>query len=308
MFDSDVADHGDRQLAVREAPGPSARATGRPIAEHRTQVAAVEADIAAAMSRAPGPPGRRPGPGRAADHRAGPRAPAVGAAPHRPRLTSWSGSAPPTCPPRSTVEDPPGRHRRDRPAAAPDVPVAVLAARAGVVGIAGRGDWPRAWPAGWSPSSPRLHSPPTCSSTAHRRRRRSAGVGRLAAARRAARASRRSPPIGTDAETIGPPGRRAARLDRRPPAARQNAVAAAVSGDPDVVVVLDGARRLRSLPGVSHSCGTARRSASTASASTPTSARCRRSATPWSSAGDGAAGDLRHDGAADRRGASAPTT
>ena len=61
----------------------------------------------------------------------------------------------------------------------------------------------------------------------------------------------RRDPIGTDAETLRPPGRRADRADRRarrqPSAPREPR--AALAG-PTSLVVLDGARRLRSLPGM----------------------------------------------------------
>ncbi|MFC4068772.1 FtsK/SpoIIIE domain-containing protein [Actinoplanes subglobosus] len=133
-----------------------------------------------------------------------------------------------------------------------DVPVAFSIAQAGVVGVAGRDDWPRRiarWMTGQlavlqSPRDVQLYilTDPAggklwdwAAWLPHTRPLLGQSTLTL---------------LGTDAETIA---RRVAELielieGRRQ--ARLNAGSNAVITDPDIVVVLDGARRLRSLPGV----------------------------------------------------------
>ena len=140
--DSDVADHDDRKLAVRSAPGPLG---------HRRQVA-----------RLPGPGGGRRGRDRDGD---GPRSGWTAAQPARTRpscsssrpdrgpgcgnaavpirTTCWSGSASPTYPPGSpsrkvtapSAASATGRRRTSRSRSP--------SGRRASVGIAGRDDWPR---------------------------------------------------------------------------------------------------------------------------------------------------------------------
>ena len=136
--------------------------------------------------------------------------------------------------------------------AAQDVPAAFSLAEAGVVGVAGREEWPRRtarWLAGQlavlqSPRDVQLYvlTDPAGESLwewaawlPHTRPL----LGQQALAL-----------MGADAETLA---RRVAELTELIKArqqARLNAGAAAVLTDPDVVVVMDGARRLRALPGV----------------------------------------------------------
>ncbi|GIE29290.1 cell division protein FtsK [Actinoplanes italicus] len=145
-------------------------------------------------------------------------------------------------------ENPPRRESRQ----VDDVPVAFSIAHAGVVGVAGRDDWPRRvarWMTGQlavlqSPRDVQLYilTDPAGGSLwdwaawlPHTRPLLGQSTLTL---------------LGTDAETIA---RRVAELielieGRRQ--ARLNAGANAVISDPDIVVVLDGARRLRALPGV----------------------------------------------------------
>jgi S-DNA-T family DNA segregation ATPase FtsK/SpoIIIE len=133
-----------------------------------------------------------------------------------------------------------------------DVPVAFSIVQAGVVGVAGRAEWPRRlarWMIGQlavaqSPRDLQLYvlTDP--------------GGGDLwewaawLPHTRPLLGQQTLTLLGTDAETIA---RRIAELSELIEARRQarlNAGSSAVIGDPDVVVVLDGARRLRSLPGV----------------------------------------------------------
>ena len=150
------------------------------------------------------------------------------------------------------VQEGDGVQRRRDLRAAQDVPAAFSIAEAGVVGIAGRDEWPRRtarWLAGQlavlqSPRDVQLYilTDPAGESLwewaawlPHTRPL----LGQQALAL-----------VGADAETLG---RRVAELIELIKARQQawlNAGAGAVSADPDVVVVMDGARRLRALPGV----------------------------------------------------------
>ena len=145
-----------------------------------------------------------------------------------------------------------GQDRRTEPRQLHDVPVSFSIVRAGVVGVAGRGEWPRRlarWMTGQlavaqSPRDLQLYvlTDP--------------GGGELwewaawLPHTRPSLGQQTLTLLGMDAETIA---RRIAELLELTEARRQarlNAGAGAVMGDPDVVVVLDGARRLRALPGV----------------------------------------------------------
>jgi S-DNA-T family DNA segregation ATPase FtsK/SpoIIIE len=154
--------------------------------------------------------------------------------------------------PSTITVDEPGFDRRIEPRGLRDVPVAFSIVAAGVVGVAGRGDWPRRlarWMTGQlavvqSPRDLQLYvltdpaGGPLWEWAAwlpHTRPQLGQQTLTL---------------LGMDAETIA---RRIAELieliDARQQA-RLNAGFGAVVTDPDVVVVLDGARRLRALPGV----------------------------------------------------------
>jgi S-DNA-T family DNA segregation ATPase FtsK/SpoIIIE len=150
-----------------------------------------------------------------------------------------------------TVEEDGGGPGRD-PRAAHDVPAAFSIAQAGVVGVAGQGAWPRRaarWLVGQlavlqSPRDVQLYilTDPAGRSLwewaawlPHTRPL----LGQQALAL-----------VGADAETLG---RRVAELTELIDVRRQARLAAgarAALTDPDVVVVMDGARRLRALPGV----------------------------------------------------------
>ncbi|MDG4834708.1 FtsK/SpoIIIE domain-containing protein [Solwaraspora sp. WMMD1047] len=153
--------------------------------------------------------------------------------------------------PSAIVVDEAGADRRT-PRQQPDVPVAFSIVQAGVVGVAGRDDWPRRlarWMTGQlavmqSPRDLQLYVLTDPAGEAlwewtawlpHTRP--SLGQQTLTL-------------LGTDAETIA---RRIAELieliDTRRQA-RLNVGSGVAFADPDVVVVLDGARRLRALPGV----------------------------------------------------------
>jgi DNA segregation ATPase FtsK/SpoIIIE, S-DNA-T family len=150
------------------------------------------------------------------------------------------------------VEEGDGTRRRRDSRAAPDVPAAFSIAQAGVVGVAGRDGWSRRlarWLVGQLAvlQSPRdlqvyILTDPAGESLwewaawlPHTRPM----LGQQALAL-----------VGTDAETLG---RRVAELTELINArrrARLDAGVGAVLTDPDIVVVMDGARRLRALPGV----------------------------------------------------------
>ncbi|WP_370097642.1 FtsK/SpoIIIE domain-containing protein [Streptacidiphilus sp. MAP12-20] len=145
-----------------------------------------------------------------------------------------------------------GTERQRELRAAPDVPAAFSLAQAGVVGVAGRDEWPRRtarWLVGQlavlqSPRDLQLYilTDPAGESLwewaawlPHTRPQ----LGQQALAL-----------VGADAETLGNRVAELVELITARQQARLNAGSGAVLADPDVVVVLDGARRLRALPGV----------------------------------------------------------
>ncbi len=150
-----------------------------------------------------------------------------------------------------TIDTAGGPDRRTEPRQLSDVPVAFSIVQAGVVGVAGRDEWPRRlarWMTGQlavvqSPRDLQLYVLTDSAGAAMwewaawlPHTRPSLGQQTLTL-------------LGTDAETIA---RRIAELTELIDARRQNRLNAGsgAAGDPDVVVVLDGARRLRALPGV----------------------------------------------------------
>ncbi len=141
------------------------------------------------------------------------------------------------------------QHRRQTTRIAEDVPVAVSLRDAGVIGVAGRADLPREvgrWLLGQLAvlQSPRdvqmyLLSDPSAAGTWEwagwlPHLRPASGQDAIAL-------------IGTDTETLA---RRVAELNQMVDARRAAAAAHTSVAEPDVVVLLDGARRLRALPGV----------------------------------------------------------
>jgi S-DNA-T family DNA segregation ATPase FtsK/SpoIIIE len=142
--------------------------------------------------------------------------------------------------------------RRAQPRLVQDVPVSFSLVQAGVVGIAGSDEWPRRmarWLAGQlsalqSPRDLQLYvlTDPGAAQLW--------GWAAWLPHTRPSLGQQSLTLLGTDAETIA---RRVAELIELIEARRQarlNASANTVSADPSIVVVLDGARRLRSLPGV----------------------------------------------------------
>ncbi|TSB32823.1 FtsK/SpoIIIE domain-containing protein [Streptomyces benahoarensis] len=144
-----------------------------------------------------------------------------------------------------------GRHRRDL-RAAPDVPAAFSLAHAGVVGVAGHQEWPRRtarWLVGQlavlqSPRDVQLYvlTDPEgerlwewAAWLPHTRPQ----LGQQALAL-----------VGADAQTLGHRVAELIELINVRKQALLQAGAQAVLSDPDIVVVMDGARRLRALPGV----------------------------------------------------------
>lgn len=221
-------------------------------AEYQAQVEATEADIAAALDQ------------ERLDRRAASPDPAelliiaIG-----PRARLWErrrtdpdylhvriGIA--SLPTEISVEEGDGTQRRQGPRTVQDVPAALSITQTGVVGVAGRGEWPRQmarWLVGQlavlqSPRDVQLYilTDPAGESLwewsawlPHTRPM----LGQQALAL-----------VGADAETLS---RRVAELtalidSRR--LARLNAGQGAMFADPDVIVVMDGARRLRAMPGV----------------------------------------------------------
>lgn len=224
----------------------------RQVTEHHAQVAAVEAEIAAATDAE-----------RLDRRAASPDAAELLVIATGPRARLWErrrtdpdhllvrvGVA--DLPTGIAVEEGDGTQRRQRHRSARNLPVAFSLVQAGVSGIAGPAGWPRRtarWlvgqlgvlqsprdvqvyiltdPAGeslWEWVAWLPHTTPL--------------LGQQALVL-----------VGADAETLG---RRVAELTDLIAArqqARLNASSAAVFADPDVVVVMDGARRLRALPGV----------------------------------------------------------
>ncbi|GAB2711939.1 FtsK/SpoIIIE domain-containing protein [Kitasatospora kifunensis] len=150
------------------------------------------------------------------------------------------------------VEEGEGTQRHRDLRAAQDVPVAFSIAQTGVVGVAGPDGWPRRmarWLVGQlavlqSPRDVQLYiltdpaGEPLWQWAAWLPHTRPL-LGQQALAL-----------VGADAETLGHRVAELIELITARQQARLNAGAGAVLADPDVVVVLDGARRLRALPGV----------------------------------------------------------
>ncbi|MFD0518504.1 FtsK/SpoIIIE domain-containing protein [Paractinoplanes durhamensis] len=220
------------------------------VAEHRARVAAIEADIAESIVLE-----RR-------DRRVAAPDPAellIVATGPRSRLWERRRTDPDHLVVRIGVADLPSAIRveaagqdRQTERRLNDVPVAFSIVQAGVVGVAGRGEWPRRlarWMAGQLAvaQSPRDLQLYVLTDPA------GGNLWEWAAwlpHTRPLLGQQTLTLLGMDAETIA---RRIAELIELIEARRQarlNAGSHVVSGDPDVVVVLDGARRLRSLPGV----------------------------------------------------------
>lgn len=224
----------------------------RQVTEHKAQMAADEAEIAAAMDAE-----------RLDRRAASPDAAELLVIATGPRARLWErrrtdpdhllvrvGVA--DLPTGIAVEEGDGTQRRQRHRSARDLPVAFSLVQAGVSGIAGRDGWPRRtarWLVGQlgvlqSPRDVQLYilTDPTgeplwewVAWLPHTKPL----LGQQALVL-----------VGADAETLG---RRVAELIELIVARRQarlNASSTAVFADPDVVVVMDGARRLRALPGV----------------------------------------------------------
>ncbi|GIF19600.1 S-DNA-T family DNA segregation ATPase FtsK/SpoIIIE [Actinoplanes tereljensis] len=220
------------------------------VAEHRARVTAIEADIAetTVLERQD----RRvaaPDPAELLIVATGPRA----------RLWERRRTDPDHLVTRIGIADLPSTIKveaagldRQTPRPLNDVPVAFSIVQAGVVGVAGRGEWPRRlarWMIGQlavaqSPRDLQLYVLTDPDGSA---------LWEWAAwlpHTRPLLGQQTLTLLGTDAETIA---RRIAELIELIEARRQarlNAGSGAAIGDPDVVVVLDGARRLRSLPGL----------------------------------------------------------
>ena len=221
------------------------------VAEHRARVAAIEADIAETIVL------------ERHDRRVAAPDPAelliVATGPHA-RLWERRRTDPDHLMVRIGIADLPsmitveaaGQDRRTEPRLMFDVPVAFSIVQAGVVGVAGPGEWPRRlarWIVGQlavaqSPRDLQLYVLTDPGGSA---------LWEWAAwlpHTRPALGQQTLTLLGMDAETIA---RRIAELTELIEArrrARLNTASGVVSGDPDVVVVLDGARRLRALPGV----------------------------------------------------------
>jgi S-DNA-T family DNA segregation ATPase FtsK/SpoIIIE len=150
------------------------------------------------------------------------------------------------------VEEGDGTRRRQEPRQVRDLPAVLSIAQAGVVGLAGRDNWPRRmarWLVGQlavlqSPRDVQVYvlTDPAGESLwewavwlPHVRPM----LGQQALAL-----------VGADAETLGRRVAELVELINARQRARLNAGAGAVFADPDVIVVFDGARRLRALPGV----------------------------------------------------------
>ncbi|MBF9069548.1 FtsK/SpoIIIE domain-containing protein [Streptacidiphilus fuscans] len=224
----------------------------RHLAEFRSQLQATEVDIAAALGQEQ--VDRRaecPDPGELLVVATGPRARLWERRRTDPdHLLVRVGTA--DLPTAVAVEaGEPGQRGREL-RAAQDVPAAFSIAQAGVVGVAGPQDWPRRttrWLVGqlavlqsprdvqfyiltdpegealWEWATWLPHARPL--------------LGQQALAL-----------VGADAETLGHRVAELTELIKARRQARLNAGGGAVSADPDVIVVMDGARRLRALPGV----------------------------------------------------------
>lgn len=225
----------------------------RQVAEYRDQLETIEGEIAAALDQER--LDRRdasPDPGELLVIATGPRARLWERRRTDPdHLLVRVGIA--DLPTQIAVEEGGGiQQRRRELRAAPDVPAAFSLAQTGVVGVAGRDEWPRRmarWLLGQlavlqSPRDVQVYilTDPTgralwewAAWLPHTRPQ----LGQQALAL-----------VGTDAETLGHRVAELVELINARQQAQLNAGAAAVLADPDVVVVLDGARRLRALPGV----------------------------------------------------------
>ncbi|WUS42422.1 FtsK/SpoIIIE domain-containing protein [Kitasatospora sp. NBC_01250] len=155
-------------------------------------------------------------------------------------------------PTRIVVEEGEGTERHRELRAVPDVPVAFSIAQTGVVGVAGPDGWPRRmarWLVGQlavlqSPRDVQLYiltdpaGEPLWQWAAWLPHTRPL-LGQQALAL-----------VGADAETLGHRVAELVELIGARQQVRLNAGAGAALADPDVIVVMDGARRLRALPGV----------------------------------------------------------
>ncbi|MGL4175649.1 MAG: FtsK/SpoIIIE domain-containing protein [Dermatophilaceae bacterium] len=150
------------------------------------------------------------------------------------------------------VAEPEGAQQRQEPRTAHDVPANLSIARAGVVGLAGPEEWPRRM-ARWVVGQLAVLQSPRDVQVYLLTDSRSAQLWDWASWLPHVRPMLGQPAlamIGTDAETIG---RRVSELLEMVQARQRillNTGSGAVLGEPEVVVVLDGARRLRALPGV----------------------------------------------------------
>ena len=195
--------------------------------------------------------GRRPrtrprSPGR---HR--PAAPAVGAPPRRPRLPVAADRAWPSCRPRSCSRTPPSSApAQGRPGPARRAGDGRAGRAAASSASPGDADSPDRSPRGWSRRPRCCTARATCRSTCSPTAEGEAAWDwvRWLPHARPAFGQDAVALLGTDADSLG---RRVAELqalvDRAAGPARPRPGRA---GEPDVLVVLDGARRLRSLPGV----------------------------------------------------------
>ena len=224
----------------------------RQVIEHRAQLDATEAEIAAALDQ------------EQLDRRAASPDPAellVIATGPRARLWERRRTDPDhllvrvgvaDLPTQIAVEEGDGLQHHRQLRAAQDVPAAVSLAQTGVIGLAGRDEWPRRmarWLIGQlavlqSPRDVQLYilTDPAGESLwewaawlPHTRPL----LGQQALAL-----------MGADAETLGRRVAELIELIKARQQARLNAGVGAVLADPDVIVVMDGARRLRALPGV----------------------------------------------------------
>jgi S-DNA-T family DNA segregation ATPase FtsK/SpoIIIE len=159
-----------------------------------------------------------------------------------------------TLPSEVVLDDPEqDDHRRQVTWNIEDAPVALNLRSLGVIGIAGPGDSARALGRWAVAQTAALHSPMDvqfCVLSDNSARDSWDWLRWLPHTRPAAGLDVNIL-IGTDAETVGARiGELTQILDARKKAAEQNRGQAATFSDPDIVVVWDGSRRLRSLPGV----------------------------------------------------------
>ncbi|MDJ0464428.1 FtsK/SpoIIIE domain-containing protein [Streptomyces sp. H27-C3] len=144
-------------------------------------------------------------------------------------------------------------HRRQVTWKIEDAPVALSLSTLGVIGIAGPGDSARSLGRWAVAQSAVLHSPVDVQFYVLTEvgAQSSWDWVRWLPHTRPSGAHDTNVLIGTDAETVGARiGELTQLLDARLKAAKQNGSKGAVFSDPDIVVVWDGSRRLRSMPGV----------------------------------------------------------